>query len=75
MSLKSYGPLTHRPTPLLLKGLGGSKYIVHIEALRTPECQEGVPSPGGQRDYDYDYKSGLVKFSNLDTLLILYIEH
>ena len=49
--------------------------MVPIEALRTPGCQEGVPSPGGQRDYDYDYKSGLVKFSNLDTLLILYIEH
>ena len=22
--------------------------MVQIEALSTPECQEGVPSPGGQ---------------------------
>ena len=25
-------------------------YMVQIEALSTPECQEGVPSPGGQHE-------------------------
>ena len=26
-----------------------SEFIVQIEALSTPECQEGVQRPGGQR--------------------------
>ena len=38
--------------------------MVQIEALTTPECQEGVKSPGGQREGEYGgsqlchYKTG-----------------
>ena len=27
--------------------------MVPIKALSTPECQEGVPSPGGQREGEH----------------------
>ena len=27
--------------------------MVPIEALSTPKCQEGVPSPGGQREGEH----------------------
>ena len=27
--------------------------MVQIEALITPECQEGVPSPGGQQEVEH----------------------
>jgi len=27
--------------------------MVQIEALRTPECQEGVPSPVGQQELEH----------------------
>ena len=34
--------------PITFRG-SGWEYMVQIEAPSTPECQEGVPSPGGQR--------------------------
>ena len=27
--------------------------MVQIESLSTPECQEGVPSPGGQQEVEH----------------------
>ena len=48
LSLKSYGPPPH-PTPPITFRRSGCDYMVQIEAPRTPECQEGIPSQGGQR--------------------------
>ena len=42
LSLKSHGP------PPITFRESGWEYNVQIEALSTHECQEGVPSPGGQ---------------------------
>ena len=35
--------------PITFRG-SGWYYMVQIEALITPECQEDVPSPGGQQE-------------------------
>ena len=38
--------------PITFRG-SGWKYMVQIETLNTPGCQENVPSPVGQRVGEY----------------------
>jgi len=54
LSLKSYTtPTHHHPPHPITFWRSGWEYMVQIEAPRTPECQKGIPSQGGQHKEEH----------------------